>query len=476
MMRDYQDNPWDGLDAIREQYGDIVSLQMGVHPMVLLSSVDYMKEVLIQKGEIFADRPNFSRFNIIFGGDKEHSLALCNWNDVHKVRRKFCKRAVMPSKVSVRNQLLESIIAAHARNFVAELVNRVHKNPSSAKLCKSDVLFLTGDIFMKFLCNDKHSHDDETYQKFNYCYDYVFYDINQSQVIDFLPYLTKVGIQRDYLRKLQKVTDYCHHYIDEKIFQPRYSKYKNIIQGENAAHKLLEAAVIDDQHDYLDKIIVEQLTGESIMQPEDYKVGFSDLLAGHSAVSNALMRLLGQLSLNRQAQDMICEEAKRTKLFGLDYNPGLPAAEAALLETLRFASSPIVPHIAREDTSIGDYFVPKGSNMLFNYYHINRSEGFWTEPHKFDISRFLIEQADKTTYRLNVPKFFNPFSFGLRQCLGSRMVESISVVAAASLCEKFILKADDEQLARRLLHHRGTVALSPTDRCFEIELIPRNEK
>ena len=477
MMREYQANPWDGLNAIREQYGDIVSLQFGVHPMVLLSNLDYMKEVLLHKGEIFADRPDFSRFSIIFGGDKAHSLALCDWSEIHKVRRKFCKRAVVPSTFSARNQLLGSIITDHTKGLVAELQRRISAEPTSARLAKTDILFLTGDIFMKFLCNDKYSHDDETYQRFNWGCDYVFYDINLSQVIDFLPYLSKIGIKRDYLRELKSVTDFCRFFIDDKIFEPRYMRHKLEMEARQASGEPM-AEIDDETHDYLDKIILEHLANATIMKADDYKVGFSDLLAGHTAVSNILMKLFGHLALDREAQDMLCEEARGVNLSSLSHRPPLPVAEAALLEALRFASSPVVPHIAREDTSIGDYFVPKGSNILFNYYHIHMSEEYWHEPRKYNLKRFLSENVDKTTklksYKLNVPKFFNPFSFGLRQCLGFRMVESISMVAAASVCERFILTTDDEQLTHKLLEPRGTVALSPLERCFEIKLTPRD--
>lgn len=469
LMRDYEHNPWDGFNQIRKQYGDIVSLQMGVHHMILLSKLDYMNEVLLDKGKIFADRPNFSRYDIIFGGDKENSLALCKWGDVHLVRRKFCKRGVVPSKFSERHQLLESIIYMHTNNLMSRLNDRSALQLEDIELNKTDLLFLTGDIFMKFLCNEKFSHDDKAYQKFNWGCDYIFNDINNCQVVDFLPYLAHIGVQRSYLRELTDVTNYCRYFIDDNIYDPRVKHHEQRL-AENK-----EPAQLDD--DYLDKIIVEQLTRQTIMTAADYKVGFSDLLAGHSAVANILMKLLGHLALEPEAQDLLHEEAvsKRKSELG---RTSLPVAEAALLEALRFASSPIVPHVAREDTSIGDYFVPKGSNILFNHYHINMSAEYWDEPSKFNIKRFLSEEIDPITglksYKLEQPKFFNPFSIGLRQCLGFRMVENISTIAASMICGRYRFKANDEDLVRDLLKPRGSVALSPFKQCYILRLTPRD--
>lgn len=44
----------------------------------MVSNRDLMKEVLMTQGEIFADRPDFKRYHLIFNGDREnckcHSL------------------------------------------------------------------------------------------------------------------------------------------------------------------------------------------------------------------------------------------------------------------------------------------------------------------------------------------------------------------------------------------------------------------
>uniref|UniRef100_A0A6G1S454 Cytochrome P450 307a1 n=1 Tax=Aceria tosichella TaxID=561515 RepID=A0A6G1S454_9ACAR len=498
LMRDYHHNPWEGFNAIREQYGDIVSLKMGVHSMVLVSSYELMNEVLIKKGDIFADRPYFPRHNIVFGGDKENSLALCNWSDTHRARRKFCKRGVVPNKLSARNQLLEKIISDYLKKFVGLIkldqtcINNKNTTTTTAiqdnlednhlftsccsNMTKNDLLFLTGDIFMRFLCNEQCSHDDKSYAKFNIGCDFIFYDINQCYLLDFMPYLTSFGFGRSYLKQLRDITDYCREFIDDNIFEPR--RLKHIQNGS------IEQA---DDDDYLDSIIKEEISNSTTMTLEDYKVGFADLLAGHAAVTNILTRLLGHLSLDEEIQDMIHDEAKQANLSELDHTPPLPVTEAALQEALRLASSPIVPHVAREDTSIGGYYVPKGSAVLFNCYNVNLNPDLWAKPREFNPRRFLRISPNSTNNnehgqqqavvvvspKLNLPKYFIPFSVGQRQCLGYKMVESISIHAAASICLHFKIKANDEQLVRKLLEPKGTVSLNPGDKCFEFKLCAR---
>lgn len=89
-----------------------------------------------------------------------------------------------------------------------------------------------------------------------------------------------------------------------------------------------------------------------------YEIG--DLIGGHSAVGNLLTRLIGFVALNDSVQKELYLEAVNTLkrksdkscLITLEDRPFMPLTEASILETLRIASSPIVPHVNREDTTL----------------------------------------------------------------------------------------------------------------------------
>jgi len=500
LLRDYQHNPWAGFEEIRKQFGPVVSLKMGIHPMVLVSSSEAMREILLRKGDIFSDRPNFPRHHIIFGGDKENSLALCDWSNTHRDRRKLCKRGILPSRFSSRNQLLESIVSRLVVDFVdridhsslsranANFVGQCQKvkdelSESQAtkttplqRLNKKNLLFLTSDIFLHFLCSESHSHSDPDYKEFVLGCDYVFWDINQLYLMDFLPFLTSLGLGFSHLKKLKQLTDFMRGYIDKKIFEPRHRKHLEE-QVNKFRGTYFEPNDEDEKsEDYLDSIVLEYMANESSMSLADYMVGFADLLAGHAAVANILMRVLGHLALKRDIQDMICAEASKADIYNINHKPSLPVTEATIQEALRLASSPIVPHVARQDTSINGFYVPKGTMVLFNNYHLNLSDDLWTNPYEFDPLRFvesIQDEAGENFLKLSVPKHFMPFSVGLRQCLGYKMVETTTIVTVANLCRKYVVRANDEALVRRLLSPRGSVALNPDAECFEFDLYPR---
>ena len=114
---------------------------------------------------------------------------------------------------------------------------------------------------------------------------------------------------------------------------------------------------------------------------------------------------------------------------------------------------------------------------MFNTYNLNLSEELWSKPLEFDPTRFLKETHDDVggRYKLELPKHFMPFSVGMRQCMGSRMVENISIVAVSHICRDFIIKADDESLVKRLLRPKGNLAIDPTQKCFHLQLLSRTQ-
>jgi len=66
------ESPFQGLSALGKIYGDIYSITLGTTPCVVVNSFHLIKEVLISKGSLFGDRPNFIRFHKLFGGDRNN--------------------------------------------------------------------------------------------------------------------------------------------------------------------------------------------------------------------------------------------------------------------------------------------------------------------------------------------------------------------------------------------------------------------
>jgi len=96
----------------------------------------------------------------------------------------------------------------------------------------------------------------------------------------------------------------------------------------------------------------------------------------------------------------------------------LPFTEACINEIFRHSSTTTIPAInyaTTTDTTLGDYFVPKNTPLLINYYGLTRDERYWEKPEQFNPYRFLDENGKLKKDLLD--KFY-PFGIGPRRCIG----------------------------------------------------------
>ncbi|RWS29934.1 ecdysone biosynthesis protein-like protein, partial [Leptotrombidium deliense] len=449
----FADNPWDGFDSFRKRYGNVVSLQLGDKRCILVSSFAAIKEVLITRGDVFANRPDFSRYLLIFGGDRENSLALCDWSELQRFRRQIAQLAIIPRYGSDLYQYLESCIILDVNELISNMLN-----DGKEVLTKLDVLTMCYNIFTNYLCSQRFCTKDEEFRRQAHGFDFVFYDINQCYASDFISSLSKIGVARSHWNLVKKV-----------CIELRYGS------------KLRDGNDEQLPQDFLDTVLDHHINNPKAFDWTTCHFEIGDLLGGHSAVGNLLMRLLGHLAVDEKAQEMILDEARAAlnsqseKCVRLCHRPKMPFTEASIMETLRIASSPIVPHIATEDTKLQEYDVDKGTMILFNSYHLNTSTDYWEEPQAFNPKRFLVvDENDSNSYRINKPEIYFPFSFGKRACLGYKMVSVITFAAVANIVLNFVISAslEDQIKIKEQLRAKGSLALH-FDQCFDVILTAR---
>ena len=111
------------------------------------------------------------------------------------------------------------------------------------------------------------------------------------------------------------------------------------------------------EKDYVDCLINHVKSGtEPQMSWNTALFVMEDIIGGHTAIGNLLVKVLGFLAtrpeIQRLAQDEIDALGLAGNFVGLEYRRSLPFVEAIILETIRIIASPIVPHVANQDSSI----------------------------------------------------------------------------------------------------------------------------
>jgi cytochrome P450 len=199
-------------------------------------------------------------------------------------------------------------------------------------------------------------------------------------------------------------------------------------RNRGASHAdLLEALVtaVDEEGDG---------RGLSVREVRDQLVTL--FLAGHETTSQALTWTLYLLSQNRDADRALEREldhvlGERVPTF--DDVARLPYTEQVLKEAMRiYPPAHIVARRAEEETRIGAFRVPAGSEVVLWIYHTHHDARWFPEPERFRPERFAPEAEAE------LPKLaYLPFGSGPHACIGRSFAMMEAVLLMSAVKQKF---------------------------------------
>nr|XP_032808473.1 steroid 17-alpha-hydroxylase/17,20 lyase [Petromyzon marinus] len=131
----------------------------------------------------------------------------------------------------------------------------------------------------------------------------------------------------------------------------------------------------------------------------------------------------------------------------------LPQLAATILETQRVrpVAPLLIPHVAMEDTSVGNFAVAKGTRVLVNMWSIHHDETAWPDPERFDPGRFLHWEGGRLQAGAPEGSSFLPFGGGPRVCLGEPLARLQLLLMSAALLQRFRFEAPRSGVGGALL-------------------------
>lgn len=322
------------------------------------------------------------------------------------------------------------------------------------------------NMFTQYMCSRRFEYDDQEFQHVVRLFDDIFWYINEGYAIDFLPWLSPF-----YTKHLNKVSNWStdiRKFINNRIINDR----ERNLQAE------------DKEQDFTDALLKSLAEDDPMVTRDTIMFMLEDFIGGHSAIGNLAMIALTYVALYPEVGRQIQEEidqvtANGTTDISLFDKEKMPYTVALMFETLRFSSSPIVPHVATEDVILSDFVVTRGTVVFINNHKLNTSKAHWTDPEVFRPSRFLEDIVDdnnngpengpKHRLRANMPHFL-PFSIGKRTCIGQNLVRSFGFVMIANILQSYDLSCSPEEIKL----YQACLAL-PAD-TFPLTLRPRKHK
>ncbi|XP_043650930.1 cytochrome P450 307a1 [Drosophila teissieri] len=465
----YRDSPFAGLTALSQQYGDIYSMTFGHTRCLVVNNLELIREVLNQNGKLMSGRPDFIRYHKLFGGERSNSLALCDWSQLQQKRRNLARRHCSPRESSSYYMKMSQIGCEEMEHWNRELRNQLV--PGEPINIKPLILKACGNMFSQYMCSLRFDYDDMDFQQIVQYFDEIFWEINQGHPLDFLPWLYPF-----YQRHLNKIINWS-------------TTIRRFIMDRIIRHRELNVDLDEPDRDFTDALLKSLLEDKDVSRNTIIFM-LEDFIGGHSAVGNLVMLVLAYIAKNldigRRIQeeiDAITSEEKRP-INLLDMS-AMPYTMATIFEVLRYSSSPIVPHVATEDTVISGYGVTKGTIVFINNYVLNSSEKYWANPTEFNPLRFLetpkeqnpksLKSCDsgiesdneKLQLKRNIPHFL-PFSIGKRTCIGQNLVRGFGFLVLVNVMQRYDISS----------HDVSTIKISPESLalpadCFPLVLTPR---
>lgn len=186
-------------------------------------------------------------------------------------------------------------------------------------------------------------------------------------------------------------------------------------------------------------LLTEAEDGERMSDKQVRDEAVTLFLAGHETTANALNWTFWQLAQNPEVEAKLHHELD-TVLEGrpatLADLPNLPYTDWVLKEAMRIMP-PVsgVGRVAIEDVQIGEYLLPAGTNVVCNFYSVQRDPRYWDEPLAFRPERFAPE-SDTERHRYA----YLPFGAGPRVCIGINFANMEAQLLLATIAQHYTLR------------------------------------
>ncbi|XP_051652697.1 cytochrome P450 2J2-like isoform X2 [Manacus candei] len=427
---------------LTENYGDIFGSSMGSMKFVMVNGMRLVKEVLVNQGENFLERPEmpseiFSKMGLISSN-----------GHLWKAQRRFTLSTLRNFGLGKRS--VEERIQEECR-FLVDAFKDEQGNPFDPQFTLTNAV---SNVICSLIFGNRFDYHDEDFQKLLK----LMYEMTAlngtiaAQLYNSFPSIMKFlpGAHQTIFRNSKLLKSYM---------QEQINKHK---EDWNPS----------ESRDYIDSYLQEiaKDKGSDTFQEEHLVACTLDLMfAGTETTSSTLRWALLFMALHPEIQARV--QAEIDAVIGQARQPvledrnNMPYTNAVIHEVQRKANIvPFnVPRMAAKDTILDGFFIPKGTMLLTNITSVMFDKNEWESPDTFNPGHFL-----------NDGKFwkresFLAFSIGKRACLGEVLARSELFLFFTSLLQKFTFQAPPDTTLS--LHPMMGITMAPQP--YKICAVPR---
>ncbi|XP_070541902.1 steroid 17-alpha-hydroxylase/17,20 lyase-like isoform X2 [Ptychodera flava] len=196
---------------LSKTYGDVFSVKLGRHYMVVLNSADVIKEALVKKANDYAGRPKRLLYDIL--SEKRQNIMFGDYDNNWKFLRKMTHKAL---RNYVTGENLERLIVDSVFPQLQESIDETDGKPFDPRPV---VLSMVSTVIASLCFGRNYAPSDPEFQQVMDMIDNIFHKVGNGLLEDSLPFLKFFPMKRR--RELKENADKFANFIQGKIDEHR---------------------------------------------------------------------------------------------------------------------------------------------------------------------------------------------------------------------------------------------------------------
>ncbi len=392
------------IDRLVRRYGDICLLRFGSVPTVVISEPGLLHEAF-GKTEL-ADRWVSEIMNILSG---QKDLVLAPYGDHWRRMQRFANRELL----SARN--IDTVRERYIELVVNGLVAQMAETGDAGELVYPKTLTARSNSNLMFRAlfgrdEDESAEFVEQRERLLNYISWLFASATATNLVDYIPWLR--FLPGNSAKEAGRQAEISSEVITALTEAARNRPGVDL----SAPTCLVEVMLAKEDTGEISSAMTKDLCADMLIAGTDTSA---------QTVNWFLLLMANRPEIQAKVHEELDRVIGRDALPTVDDRTRLPYLFACLAESMRYRTiGPLgLPHKASEDTEIGGYRIPAGTQVLGNIYSIHHDPRYWDSPDEFIPERFLPQADGSMSPALTSPAYI-PFGTGHRRCPGRRFAET----------------------------------------------------
>ncbi|XP_064652365.1 cytochrome P450 1A1-like [Lineus longissimus] len=414
----------ESLKRLSDTYGDVMTIWLGGHKAIVLSSIDAMKDCFLGQAVTFSGRPHFDSFDHALESGVT-PIAVKTLCPGQRFQRKTLREGIVKF-VNDRDCPISPMIESEAEELITRLMEKTRDGLDPVNPADEFYMTATAVIYRLAYGEFDRSNIGDFATHLEYTRNLVKW-VGTSKIGDLFPWTQPFF--RGQLTEFLKARDTYKAIVHKKINRHFEEFDENNIRD-----------IMDDIIRVMHNTTPDQMDALEHKDPDMIWMSLALVAAGTETTGSSLNWVL--VYLLKHSEHLKKVHAEIDDVIGRDRNPTaddrkkLPYLDACILEALRLCP-PIplaIPHAATTDVEYRGKKIPKGCIVFSNIYAIHRNPQTWKNPDVYDPTRFLNADGEVIIAK---QEMVVPFGLGMRRCLGETLARAELFVIIATLLQKF---------------------------------------